>query len=145
MAEYYTSVFSDSHISTILHYDEPNPYNPEIKAGDVQMVEFTILGNVQFATLNGGPYFQHSGAVSFMVPCASQDELDYYYSHLSSKEESEQCGWVEDKFGISWQLIPTNFTEYMKSWETEKKAKLMKAILDMKRLSWEWVENAYNS
>lgn len=109
------------------------------------IIEFTILRNHQFATLNGGPYFKHSCAVSFMIPCANPEELEYYYSKLSNNPEAEQCGWVEDKFGISWQLIPTNFTEYMKNGENEKKSKLMKAIMEMKKLSFDAIDQAYNS
>lgn len=83
-------------------------------------VEFTLLGNNQFATLNGGPYFKHSCAASWMIPCKNQEELDYYYDKLSAKAEAEICWWIEDKFGVSWQLIPDNFTQYMKSDDTEK-------------------------
>lgn len=79
------------------------------------IVEFTLLGNNQFATLNGGPYFKHSCAASWMIPCASQTDLDHYYDKLSAKAEAEICGWIEDQFGVSWQLIPDNFTEYMRS------------------------------
>lgn len=109
------------------------------------IVEFTILGSNKFATLNGGPYFQHSCAASWMIPCANQEELDYYYDKLSAMPESEQCGWVCDQFGISWQLIPQNFTEYMKSGDAIKTAKLMKGLMHMKRLSWTEIDQAYNA
>jgi predicted 3-demethylubiquinone-9 3-methyltransferase (glyoxalase superfamily) len=79
-----------------------------------------------------------------MIPCADQEELDYYYERLSAKPEAEMCGWVEDKYGVSWQLIPANFTEYMRSNESEQKAKLMKAVMEMKRLSWDATEKAYH-
>ena len=79
------------------------------------IVEFILLGIHQFATLNGGPYFHHSCAASWMIPCASQEELDHYYERLSANPEAERCGWIEDQFGVSWQLIPANFTEYMKN------------------------------
>lgn len=109
------------------------------------IVEFTLCGDNKFATLNGGPYFQHSCAASWMIPCANQEELDHYYSKLSTVPDAEQCGWVCDQFGVSWQLIPANFTEYMRTGDTAKTAKLMKAIMDMKRLSWDAIEEAYNS
>ena len=109
------------------------------------IVEFTILGDTKFAVLNGGPYFIHSCAVSFMIPCASQVDLDYYYDRLSAKPEAEQCGWICDQFDISWQLIPANFTAYMKSDDSEKKSKLMKALMQMRKLSWKAIEDAYNS
>jgi len=145
MAQYYCSVFPDSHITTTGLYDEVNPYLPGSKAWDVMSVEFTLLGNNQFATLNGGPYFKHSCAASWMIPCKDQEELDYYYDKLSAKVEAEICGWIEDKFGVSWQLIPDNFTQYMKSDDTEKKSKLMKWVMEMKKLSFDAIEKAYNS
>ena len=144
MAEYYTTVFPDSHITTTWLYDEANPHVPGSKSGDVMIVEFTLLGNNQFATLNGGPYFQHSCAASWMIPCKNQEELDYYYTKLSSIPQAEMCGWVCDKFGVSWQLIPDNFTEYMRSDDTEKKSQLMKALMEMKKLSWDAIEKAYH-
>jgi len=80
-----------------------------------------------------------------MVPCANAEELEYYYGKLSAKGEAEMCGWVVDKFGVSWQLIPANFTEYMKTGDIEKKSKLMKAMMQMKRLTWDDIDKAYNS
>lgn len=80
-----------------------------------------------------------------MIPCKSQEELDYYYEKLSAKPEAEMCGWVTDKFGVSWQLIPENYTNYMKSGEKGKIAKLNHAIMEMKRLSFDAIEKAYNS
>lgn len=145
MAEYYCSVFPDSQITTKGLYDEANPHIPGSKKWDIMIAEFTLLGSNKFATLNGGPYFQHSCAASWMIPCASQKELDYYYSKLSAVPEAEQCGWVCDQFGVSWQLIPRNFTEYMRAGDTTKTAKLMKVIMDMKRLSWDAIEEVYNS
>ncbi len=109
------------------------------------IVEFLLFGTDKFATLNGGPYFQHSCAASWMIPCASQEELDYYYGKLSAKPEAEMCGWVVDQYGVSWQLIPTRFTELMSSGDAEKKSKLMKALMQMKRLSFDEIEKAYNS
>jgi predicted 3-demethylubiquinone-9 3-methyltransferase (glyoxalase superfamily) len=80
-----------------------------------------------------------------MIPCANQEELDYYYEKLSAKPEAEMCGWVCDKYGISWQLIPENFTTYMRDGTPEGKSKLMKSIMEMKKLSWDAIEKAYNS
>ncbi len=284
MAEYYTRIFADSEITTEWHYDYENPHLPGSKPGDVMIVEFTLLGNNKFATLNGGPYFkidpaislfvnyddkdelqktwyalmedgkalmgidtypwsEHYGwiedkygvswqlnyvpvcdeksriipllaftkdkvgkaeeamnyytsifpdsaidmaakykanedgiegnimhgrfhlgdfqmaamdasgphefsfscAVSFMLPNKDQAELDYFYDKLSAVPEAEQCGWVTDKYGVSWQLIPDNFTEYMKSGDEEKKSKLMAAVMEMKHLSFKEIDDAYNS
>lgn len=145
MAEYYCSVFPNSLITTTGLYDEPNSHLPNSKKWDVMIVEFTLFGTDKFATLNGGPYFTHSCAASWMIPCKDQEELDYYYDKLSAVPEAEMCGWVCDKFNISWQLIPENFTTYMKSDDTEKKSKLMHSIMEMKKLSFDAIEKAYNS
>lgn len=145
MAEYYCSVFPDSHITTTGLYDETNPHLPGSKKWDVMIVEFTLFGEDKFATLNGGPYFQHSCAASWMIPCSNQEEMDYYYDTLSAVPEAEMCGWMTDKFWVSWQLNPTNFVEYMKNGTPEWKSKLMKATMEMKRLSWDAIETAYNS
>lgn len=144
MAEFYTSIFPDSKITSTGLYDEENPHLPGSKKGDVMIVEFTLFWQDKFATLNGGPYFQHSCAASWMIPCRNQEELDYYYEKLSRKPEAEMCGWVADQFGVSWQLIPENFTEYMRNGTPEGKSKLMKATMEMKKLSWDAIETAYN-
>lgn len=145
MAEFYCSVFPDSRITTTGLYDVPNEHLPGSKAWDIMIVEFTLFGSDKFATLNGWPYFTHSCAASWMIPCVSQTDLDYYYSKLSAKPEAEMCGWVSDKFGVSWQLIPANFTEYMRSGTPEWKSKLMKWVMEMRRLSFDAIEKAYNS
>jgi predicted 3-demethylubiquinone-9 3-methyltransferase (glyoxalase superfamily) len=108
------------------------------------IVEFTLLGDNLFSTLNGGPYFKHSCAASWMILCANQEELDNYYNQLSAVPEAEMCGWITDKFGVSWQLIPANFTEYMNTDDASKKSNLMKAIMEMKRLSFAEIDKAYN-
>ncbi len=107
------------------------------------IVEFTIRGQ-QFMGLNGGPYFSQSEAVSFMIPVETQDEVDHYYAKLSAVPESEQCGWVKDKFGVSWQIVPTRFTEFMESGDKEKMSRLMKYIISAKRISIAEIESAYN-
>jgi len=104
---------------------------------------FTIMGQ-EFMGLNGGPEFPQSEAVSFMIPVKTQEEVDYYYAKLSAVPESEQCGWVKDKFRVSWQIIPDRFTELMKSDDKEKISRLMKYVLSAKRLSIAELEKAYN-
>lgn len=93
-----------------------------------------------------GPHtFDFSCAVSFMLPCKDQKELDYYYEKLSAMKEAEMCGWVCDRYGVSWQLIPENFTEYMRSGTPEGKSRLMKALMEMRRLNFAEIERAYNA
>jgi predicted 3-demethylubiquinone-9 3-methyltransferase (glyoxalase superfamily) len=79
-----------------------------------------------------------------MIPCASEEDLDYYYEKLSAKKEAEMCGWVADKYGVSWQLIPANFVEYMRDGTPEGKSRLMKATMEMRKLSWDAIEKAYH-
>ena len=93
-----------------------------------------------------GPHkFDFSCAVSFMISCESQEKLDYFYEKLSAVPEAEMCGWICDRYGVSWQLIPANFALYMRNGEDEKKSKLMKAVMEMRKLSWKSIEDAYNS
>ncbi|SIS55520.1 VOC family protein [Salimicrobium flavidum] len=104
-AQYYTSIFPDSSIGKITHYtDEGKEYHGK-EAGEVMTVEFTLDGQ-KFLGLNGGTVFTLSPSVSFIILCADQEEVDYYWNHLSEggREEAQQCGWLEDKFGLSWQV-----------------------------------------
>ncbi len=130
-ANFYVSVFPDSKITHIERYSVPTPSNKPV--GSVMTVTFEIMGN-EFMALNGGPHFKLSEAVSFMIPCENQEEMDFYYSRLSADPQAEVCGWLKDKYGLSWQLIPKGFDEMMSSLEEEKKAKVMSALLDMKRI-----------
>lgn len=139
-AKYYVSVFPDSSLGDIGYYDESNPHGTPWK---VMIVGFTIMGQ-EFMGLNGGPIFSQSEAVSFMIPVETQQEIDYYYDKLSAVPESEQCGWVKDTFGVSWQIIPNRFTELMKNGDKEKISRLMKYVLSAKRLNIAEIEKAYN-
>lgn len=113
---YYMSVFSDGKIISTEYYPTSGDegladFQAEL-AGKVLTIEFEILGT-RFIAINAGPEFTHSEAVSFMVPCADQAEIDYYWEKLSAVPEAEQCGWCKDKFGISWQIVPQNMGELM--------------------------------
>ena len=104
-------------------------------------VTFSINGN-EFMGLNGGPFFKLSEAVSFMIECNDQKEVDYYYDKLSHDQKSEQCGWLKDKFGLSWQIIPKGFGEMMVKAEPNKKKRMMTAFLKMKRINLKELEEA---
>jgi predicted 3-demethylubiquinone-9 3-methyltransferase (glyoxalase superfamily) len=114
--DYYMSVFKDGKITKVDYY--PSSVEEGLAdfqvdlAGDVLTIEFEILGT-RFVAINAGPEFSHSEAVSFLVPCKDQDEIDYYWSKLSTVPESEQCGWCKDQFGISWQIVLENMDELM--------------------------------
>ena len=115
--EYYEEVFPDGKIISTEYY--PKSQDEGLAdfqlglAGKVLTVEYEIMGN-RFIAINAGPEFTFSEAVSFMISCKDQAEIDYYWSKLSSVPESEQCGWCKDKFGVSWQIVPENMSELMK-------------------------------
>ena len=115
--DFYVSVFSDSKIINTEYYpastEEGLADFQQNLAGKVLTVEFEILGT-RFVAINAGPEFTFSEAVSFTVPCKDQDAIDYYWGKLSHVEESEQCGWCKDRYGLSWQIVPENMDELMK-------------------------------
>ena len=127
-AEFYTSIFPNSEI---------------ISKGDI-MSEFSLDG-APFQALNGGPQFKFNEACSFLISCASQEEVDYYWKALTADGGAEgQCGWLKDKFGLSWQVVPERLVELTKSGEPEKIHKMMEALMGMKKLIIEELERAYN-
>lgn len=105
--------------------------------------EFEIEG-VRFVALNGGLVYQITPAVSFVVYCESQEEVDYYWEKLSSDPENEQCGWLKDKFGVSWQIVPTEFIELINRNDTEKTGRMMQAMMQMKKLDLATLQRAYH-
>ena len=105
-------------------------------------VRFTLEGQ-EFMVLNGGPFFKLSEAVSFMVFCDTQEEIDYFWNKLSFIKESEQCGWLKDKFGLSWQIVPTILETLMTGKDSQKVEKLMAAFLKMKKLDISALKKAY--
>jgi predicted 3-demethylubiquinone-9 3-methyltransferase (glyoxalase superfamily) len=136
-ARFYVSVFPNSKIKHIEKYSVDTPSNKPL--GSVMTVTFELDGN-EFMALNGGPFFKFNEAVSLIVPCENQKEIDYYYKKLSADPKAEICGWLRDKFGLSWQLIPKGFDKMMKSTNSEKKKRLMKALLEMKRIDMDKLE-----
>ncbi len=124
-AKFYVSIFPDSKIIETVPYNLETPSNKPI--GSVMVVNFEINGQ-PFTALNGGTYFKISEAISFQVFCKDQQEIDSYFEKLSAVPESEQCGWVKDKFGVSWQIVPENMGELIKS------EKAMKVFLEMKKI-----------
>lgn len=137
-AEFYASVLPDTHIEELML--APADY-PAGKKGDVLLVEMTLLGK-PFVLLNGGPYFTPNEAVSFQVMCEDQDEVDRYYHALSAHSEAEQCGWVKDKYGFSWQIVPKRYLELVKSREPQVAQRVMQAMLKMQKLDIDQLEAA---
>lgn len=113
-------------------------------AGKVMTVGFEIEGQ-QFTALNGGPHFRFSEAVSFVVNCETQEEVDYYWEKLSAggDEKARQCGWLKDKFGLSWQIVPTAVIEMLNDPDSRKTERVMKALFPMKKLDIETLRRAY--
>ncbi len=124
-AKFYTSIFPNSKILETVPYLTETPSNKPV--GSVLTVDFEINGQ-HFTGLNGGPFFKFNEAISFQVFCKDQAEIDSYWEKLSAVPESEQCGWCKDKFGVSWQIVPENMGDLVK---TEAG---MKALLDMKKI-----------
>jgi len=119
-AKFYVSVFKNSKITHI---------TPEV-GGVAQWVSFELDGQ-EFYALNGGPQFKFSEAISFFVNCEGQEEVDYLWKKLTAVPEAEQCGWLKDKYGISWQIIPKQLSEYL---QKDKTGKVMQAMLKMKKI-----------
>lgn len=129
-AEFYASVLPDTRIDRKVK--APADY-PAGNKGEVLLVEITIMG--QPATLlNGGPYFKLTEAFSFQIMCQDQAEIDRYFEALSAVPEAVQCGWLKDKYGLSWQLIPTSYIEIMQTSDLATQERVMKAMLEMKKL-----------
>ena len=127
--EYYISIFNDSRIESVSRYGAEGP-GPE---GSVLVIEFTLEGQ-RFMALNGGPDFAFTPAISLYVNVATQEELDRIWNQLSAYPEEEQCGWLKDRFGLSWQIVPTMLGEMMNSRDAIRKGRMVKALMKMKKL-----------
>ena len=128
-AEFYTSIFPNSRILDVARYGAAGP-GPE---GTVMTVAFELDGTT-FVALNGGPHFQFNEAVSFQVPCRDQAEVDAFWSALSDGGEQGQCGWLKDRFGVSWQVFPTALPELLTHSDPETSARVMEAMLGMRKI-----------
>jgi len=137
-AAFYTSLLPDSRIEEVVR--SPIDY-PSGKAGDVLTVLFT-LGGQRFVGLNGGPYFTFNEAVSFQIHCNDQEEVERLSNALSAHPEAEQCGWVKDRFGLSWQVVPRRMTELLAGPDRAKAGRAMAAMMEMKRIDIAAIEAA---
>jgi predicted 3-demethylubiquinone-9 3-methyltransferase (glyoxalase superfamily) len=136
-AKFYISVFKDSRIVNVAHYTEVGPGEP----GTVMTVEFELDGQ-RFVGINGGPQFQFDEAVSFQITCEDQDEVDYYWERLTEGGEESQCGWLKDKYGLSWQVVPTGMEEVFSDPDPERAKRAMEAMLKMRKLDIEALRSA---
>ena len=143
-ARYYTGIFKNSRIGKISRYGEAGREVTRKEPGSVMMVTFELEGQ-PFAALNGGPEFQFSEAVSFMIPCKDQKELDYYWDKLSQDGDpnAQMCGWLKDKYGLSWQVVPAMLDEMLGDPNSERSQRAMEAMLSMKKIDIATLERAY--
>ena len=134
-AAFYCSVFPDSRITnvTTLH-DTPT--------GDCDVVSFTLGGNA-FMAISAGPLFQFNESISFMVYCDTQEEIDHYWEKLSAVPEAEQCGWLKDRYGLSWQVVPGDMDRMLQDKDPERAARVMEALLQMKKFDLAAIQRAY--
>ncbi|MGH2395452.1 MAG: VOC family protein [bacterium] len=142
--KFYTSIFKKSKIRKIARYGEEGYEIHGRPAGSVMTIEFELNGQT-FTALNGGPVFKFNEAISFQVSCKSQKEIDYYWAKLSKggDEKAQQCGWLKDKFGVSWQIVPTVLGEMLKGKDAKVSDRVMKALLQMKKLDIKRLKQAY--
>ncbi len=144
---FYTSIFKNSKILSIKRYPE-GPLEAPMKGmeGKILTAVFELEGQ-KYMALDGGPFFKPTGAVSFYIECKDQEEVDYYWSRLTEggDEKAQQCGWLQDKYGFSWQVIPEALPRLLNDKDTEKSGKVMQAMLKMKKIDVKALEEAYGS
>ncbi|GBO52043.1 3-demethylubiquinone-9 3-methyltransferase [Pseudanabaena sp. lw0831] len=143
-AEFYTAIFKNSKILNIARYGEAGYETHGKASGTVMTVAFELDGQ-KFTALNGGPIFKFNEAISFQVTCETQAEVDYFWEKLSENgdEKAQQCGWLKDKFGASWQIIPRVLMEMMIDSEHEKSQRVFSTMLQMKKIDIAELERAY--
>ena len=135
---FYTSIFKNSRIVSIARYGEEGAEASGRPKGTVMTIAFLLDGQ-EFVALNGGPIFKFTEAISFVVNCESQEEIDFFWEKLSGggDEQAQQCGWLKDKYGISWQIVPTVLGELLNNPDPDKSRRVMKALLGMKKIDME--------
>jgi predicted 3-demethylubiquinone-9 3-methyltransferase (glyoxalase superfamily) len=144
-AKFYTAIFNNSKIVSMTRYGEAGHEVHGRPAGTVMTVAFELDGHA-FTALNGGPMFKFNEAISFQVSCETQEELDYYWERLSEggDREAQQCGWLKDKYGASWQVIPNVLLEMLTNPDSKKSQRVMKAMVQMKKIDIEELKRAYD-
>ena len=134
----YVSIFENSKIGSVSRYGEEGP-GP---AGTVMVATFTLDGQ-EFMALNGGPEFKFTEAISLLVNCETQEEVDKFWDKLSEGGEEEQCGWLKDRYGLSWQIVPTVLGEMLQDKDPEKAKRVMEAMLQMRKIDIGALKRAY--
>jgi predicted 3-demethylubiquinone-9 3-methyltransferase (glyoxalase superfamily) len=140
-AKFYASVFANSKIGKISRYGKEGFEVHGQKAGTVMTVEFEIAGQ-KFVALNGGPHFKFNEAVSFQIHCETQEEIDYFWSKLAEEGEEGPCGWLKDRFGLSWQVIPRALPQMLMDENSDKAQRVMRSMLQMRKIDLAALERA---
>jgi predicted 3-demethylubiquinone-9 3-methyltransferase (glyoxalase superfamily) len=143
-AKFYASIFKNSKIGNVSRYGKEGYEFHGKEDGTVMTVDFEIEGQ-QFVALNGGPIFKFNEAISFQVHCETQKEVDYYWEKLSEggDEKAQQCGWLKDKYGVSWQIVPVVLTKMLQDKDAKKSQRVMKALLQMRKLDIKTLTQGY--
>jgi predicted 3-demethylubiquinone-9 3-methyltransferase (glyoxalase superfamily) len=140
--KFYTSIFKNSRVKQVSRYGEAGAKVSGRPKGSVMTIAFELEGQ-DFLALNGGPVFTFSPAISLMVNCKTQKEIDELWEQLSADADAEQCGWLKDKFGVSWQIVPAIMTKMDADKDAKKADRVMQAVLRMKKLDIKTLEKAY--
>lgn len=143
---FYTSIFKNSKIGNISRYGEAGHEIHGKPAGTVMTIEFELNGQV-FTALNGGPVFKFNEAISFVVSCDSQEEVDYYWTKLSEggDKKAQRCGWLKDRFGVSWQIVPTVLVKFLQDKDAGRSQRVMNAMLQMAKIDVKRLMEAYET
>jgi len=138
-ANFYTSIFKNSKLGQVRRYGDAGPG----AKGTVMTVSFSLEGQ-EFTALNGGPYFKFNESISFHVHCKTQEEVDYFWEKLVAGGQKSQCGWLKDKFGLSWQIVPDILIELLGDKDSAKAQRVMQAMLQMNKIEIQKLQDAYN-
>lgn len=141
--DFYLSVFKDSKLNYVTHYTEASAKVSGKPAGETMSISFT-LNDMEIIAINGGPLFKFSEAVSLMIECEAQEEIDYYWNALTDGGSERPCGWLKDKYGFSWQVSPKILDEMIKNDDSQKADRAFQAMVSMKKLDIAELERAYN-
>jgi predicted 3-demethylubiquinone-9 3-methyltransferase (glyoxalase superfamily) len=143
-ARFYTGIFPNSKITSISHYGEAGREVHGQPAGKVLTVAFELDGR-PFTAMNGGPQFKFNEAVSFQVPCRNQEEIDYYWDKLTAggDAQAQQCGWLKDRYGLSWQVFPAAVMDMLQDQDRKKADRVMQALMEMRKMDLKALERAY--
>lgn len=142
---FYVSVFGeDSGIDAVTHFSDEGKEIHGKDAGTVMTVDFRLRGQ-SFIALNGGPHFKFNEAISLLITCENQDEINHFWEKLSADPKAEQCGWLKDKFGLSWQVVPEGMNYMLTDDDPEKVRRAMRAMLQMKKINIEKLKEAFES